>query len=114
MRCRREGSCAGSRATRTWWARRAWAGIPSESVVDKFGRTHDIANLFVCDGSVMPTQGSANPGLTIQALAARTADYLIAQGDTIFSSNRRSMEEPKIRYDLSPPYTKFKGNPRIG
>ena len=55
---------------------------PRSSVVDGFGRTHDIANLFVCDGSILPTQGSANPGLTIQALAARTADYLIEQGTT--------------------------------
>jgi choline dehydrogenase-like flavoprotein len=86
---------------------------PSTSVVDKFGRTHDIQNLFVCDGSILPTQGSANPGLTIQALAARTADYLIRQGDAIFYSNRRDQEEPGIRYDLSPPYTRFKGNPRI-
>jgi choline dehydrogenase-like flavoprotein len=86
---------------------------PSASVVDKFGRTHDIPNLFVCDGSILPTQGSANPGLTIQALAARTADYLIKQGDAIFFSNRRDQNEPGIRYDLSPPYTRFKGNPRI-
>jgi choline dehydrogenase-like flavoprotein len=86
---------------------------PSTSVVDKFGRTHDIPNLFVCDGSILPTQGSANPGLTIQALAARTADYLIKQGDTIFCSNRRDLNEPGIRYDLSPPDTRFKGNPRI-
>jgi choline dehydrogenase-like flavoprotein len=85
---------------------------PSTSVVDKFGRTHDIANLFICDGSILPTQGSANPGLTIQALAARTADYLIKQGDAIFYSNRRDPREPGIRYDLSPPYTRFKGNPR--
>ncbi|HLY42784.1 MAG TPA: GMC family oxidoreductase [Terracidiphilus sp.] len=86
---------------------------PSTSVVDKFGRTHDIPNLFVCDGSILPTQGSANPGLTIQALAARTADYLIKQGDAIFYSNHRDLDEPGIRYDLSPPYTRFKGNPRI-
>jgi len=86
---------------------------PSTSVVDKFGRTHDIPNLFVCDGSILPTQGSANPGLTIQALAARTADYLIKQGDAIFYSNRRDLSEPAIRYDLSPPYTRLKGNPRI-
>jgi hypothetical protein len=86
---------------------------PSTSVVDKFGRTHDIPNLLVCDGSILPTQGSANPGLTIQALAARTADYLIKQGDAIFYSNRRDLNEPGIRYDLSPPYTWFKGNPRI-
>ena len=56
---------------------------PATSVVDKYGRTHDIANLFVCDGSILPTQGSANPGLTIQALAARTADYLISQNGAI-------------------------------
>ncbi|MGA8727870.1 MAG: GMC family oxidoreductase [Terracidiphilus sp.] len=86
---------------------------PATSVVDKFGRTHDIPNLFVCDGSILPTQGSANPGLTIQALAARTGDYLIKQGDAIFYSNRRELNEPGIRYDLSPPYTTFKGNPRI-
>jgi choline dehydrogenase-like flavoprotein len=86
---------------------------PSTSVVDKFGRTHDIPNLFICDGSILPTQGSANPGLTIQALAVRTADYLIKQGDSIFFSNRRDLSEPEIRYDLSPPYTRFKGNPRV-
>ena len=67
---------------------------PRTSVVDKFGRTHDIANLFVCDGSILPTQGSANPGLTIQALAARTADYLISQGDAIFTCNQRDMTPP--------------------
>src|SRR5579883_910540 len=49
---------------------------PRTSVTDSFGRTHDIPNLFICDGSLLPTQGSANPGLTIQALAARSADYI--------------------------------------
>jgi len=86
---------------------------PATSVVDKFGRTHDVPNLFVCDGSILPTQGSANPGLTIQALAARTADYLIRQGDSVFFSSRRDLSEPGIRYDLSPPHTRFKGNPHI-
>jgi choline dehydrogenase-like flavoprotein len=86
---------------------------PSTSVVDKFGRSHDVPNLFLCDGSIFPTQGSANPGLTIQALAARTADYLIKQGDAIFFSNRRDLTEPGIRDDVSPPYTRFKGNPRM-
>jgi choline dehydrogenase-like flavoprotein len=75
------------------------------SVVDGFGRTHDIDNLFVCDASVIPTQGSANPGLTIMTLAARTADYLISQGDAIFTSGRRSTEAPPMRRDLSPPDT---------
>jgi choline dehydrogenase-like flavoprotein len=83
------------------------------SVVDRYGRTHDISNLFVCDGSIMPTQGSANPGLTIQALAARTADYLISQGDAIFDSSKRNMERPPMREDLSPPGTWGKGVPRM-
>jgi choline dehydrogenase-like flavoprotein len=73
----------------------------SSSVVDQFGRTHDIANLFICDGSILPTQGSANPGLAIQALAARTADYLISQSQTIFNSDRRDFSRPPIRRSLS-------------
>jgi choline dehydrogenase-like flavoprotein len=86
---------------------------PATSVVDKYGRTHDIANLFICDGSVMPTQGSANPGLTIQALAARAGDYLVAQGDRIFNDAKRGMERPRVRHDLSPPATWGHGAPRL-
>jgi choline dehydrogenase-like flavoprotein len=86
---------------------------PRTSVVDKFGRTHDIANLFICDGSILPTQGSANPGLTIQALAARTADYLISQGDAIFLGKHRSQEEPSLRAALAPPRTFGRGVPRL-
>jgi choline dehydrogenase-like flavoprotein len=86
---------------------------PSSSVVDAFGRTHDIANLFVCDGSIMPTQGSANPGLTIQALAARAADYLISQGSSIFHSDTRDMTPPPVRRELSPPGTHGPGMPRL-
>ncbi len=78
---------------------------PATSVVDRYGRSHDIANLFICDGSIMPTQGSANPGLTIQALAARAADYLISQGAAIFNSDKRDMECPPVRRNLSPDAT---------
>jgi choline dehydrogenase-like flavoprotein len=85
----------------------------NSSVVDGFGRSHDIANLFICDGSVLPTQGSANPGLTIQALAARTADYLISQASTIFNSSRRDMTPPPVRRELSPPGTHGAGVPRL-
>jgi choline dehydrogenase-like flavoprotein len=45
-------------------------------VVDANLRSFAIPNLFVVDGSVCPTQGSANPALTIMSLAARAADYL--------------------------------------
>ncbi len=86
---------------------------PRTSVCDKFGRTHDIPNLFVCDGSILPTQGSANPGLTIQALAARTADYLIEQGSRVFTSNDRPLDPPRVRRDLSPPESIGHGVPRL-
>jgi choline dehydrogenase-like flavoprotein len=86
---------------------------PKTSVVDKFGRTHDIPNLFVCDGSILPTQGSANPGLTIQALAARTADYLVSQGNRIFETNERSLDTPRFRRDLAPSSTWGNGTPRM-
>ena len=49
---------------------------PDDSVVDRWCRSWDVPNLLIVDGSVMPTQGSANPALTISALAARTADWL--------------------------------------
>jgi len=72
-----------------------------------------VPNLFVMDGSVMPTQGSANPGLTIQALAARTADYLISQNEAIFTSNRRDMTKPPCRHSLAPPGTFTRGIPHL-
>ena len=52
---------------------------PEESVVDSDHRVWGHPNLFVSDGSVMPTQGSANPALTVMALASRLADRLDAK-----------------------------------
>ena len=49
---------------------------PEHSVVDADHRAWDVPNLFIADGSVMPTQGSANPALTIMALASRLAERL--------------------------------------
>ncbi|MBE7218209.1 MAG: GMC family oxidoreductase, partial [Caulobacteraceae bacterium] len=46
---------------------------PGSSVVNADGRSWDIPNLWVCDGSVFPTVGGVNPSLTIYALAMRTA-----------------------------------------
>ncbi len=49
---------------------------PEHSVVDSDHRVWGVPNLFVADGSVCPTQGSANPALTIMALASRLAERL--------------------------------------
>ena len=51
---------------------------PKTSVVDADCRSWDIPNLWVCDGSVFPTVGGANPSLTIQAIACRTGDRIKA------------------------------------
>ncbi len=53
---------------------------PETSVVDSQHRAWRVPNLFLCDGSVMPTQGSANPALTIMTLASRLAELLVAKG----------------------------------
>ncbi|MBR8392484.1 GMC family oxidoreductase [Burkholderia cenocepacia] len=47
---------------------------PRTSVVDSYGRAHDVANLFVFDGSVMPTTSCVNPTGTVAALALRNAE----------------------------------------
>lgn len=49
---------------------------PRDGVVNKWGQTHDIPNLFVSDGSQFTTGASENPTLTIVALALRQADYI--------------------------------------
>jgi choline dehydrogenase-like flavoprotein len=51
---------------------------PDASVVDPWGRTHDVANLHIVDGSVFVTAAALNPTSTIQALALRAADRLLA------------------------------------
>jgi choline dehydrogenase-like flavoprotein len=54
----------------------AMSASPEDGVVDSDHRAWEVPNLFICDGSVMPTQGSANPALTIMALACRLAERL--------------------------------------
>ena len=49
---------------------------PTQSVVDRHHRAHDVANLFVCDGSSLVTSGRGQPTMTIQALAFRAARYI--------------------------------------
>ena len=52
---------------------------PENSVVDADQRVWDVPNLLVADGSVCPTQGSANPALTIMALSSRLAERLASK-----------------------------------
>jgi|SRR5215211_3083332 len=46
---------------------------PSDSVVDRWGRAHEVPNLWIVGSSVFPTSSTANPTLTLAALTLRTA-----------------------------------------
>jgi choline dehydrogenase len=48
------------------------------SVINPDHRTHDVPNLFLCDGSSLVTSGRGQPTMTIQALAYRAADRITA------------------------------------
>jgi len=50
---------------------------PETGVVDRNLRSFAVPNLWITDGSTLPTQGAANPALTIMALVARAADVMV-------------------------------------
>lgn len=52
---------------------------PEDGVVNKWGQSHDIKNLFISDGSQFTTGAAENPTLTIVTLALRQADYITEQ-----------------------------------
>jgi hypothetical protein len=55
-----------------------YAGYTPHPALRPPRRRGAVPNLYITDGSVLPTQGSANPALTIMAVAARAAEQLIA------------------------------------
>ena len=52
---------------------------PEDGVVNKWGQSHDVPNLFVSDGSQFTTGAAENPTLTIVALAIRQAEHIAAE-----------------------------------
>jgi len=67
---------------------------PASSVLDTFGRAHDLDNLYVVDGSFFPSATAVNPALTIAAQALRVGDHLCERlgartvhDDTVRSDN---------------------------
>jgi choline dehydrogenase-like flavoprotein len=53
------------------------------SVVDSFGQTHEIANLYVAGPGIFPTEGAPNPTYTIFALSLRGAEHLAASWSSV-------------------------------
>ena len=57
---------------------------PKQSVVNEWGRCHDVKNLFIVDGSVFVTSGGVNPTSTIQALSLYFADQMKSRLSNLF------------------------------
>jgi len=57
---------------------------PARSVVNGWGRAHEVKNLFIVDGSIFTTSGGVNPTSTIQALALYIADQMKQRLATLF------------------------------
>ena len=76
---------------KVWW-RAGWHQMgtcrmgndPKNSVVNSWGRSHDIKNLFIVDGSIFVTAGAVNPTSTIQALALYIGDRIKTNIETLF------------------------------
>jgi len=56
----------------------------ASSVVNEWGRSHDVRNLFIVDGSVFVTSGGVNPTTTIQAVALYIAEQMKQRLDRLF------------------------------
>ncbi|RJQ42906.1 MAG: GMC family oxidoreductase [Nitrospiraceae bacterium] len=50
---------------------------PRTSVLNSFCQSHDVKELFVIDASCFVSSSTSNPSLTIQAIAKRSAEYII-------------------------------------
>jgi choline dehydrogenase-like flavoprotein len=57
---------------------------PKQSIVNEWGRSHDVKNLFIVDGSIFVTSAGVNPTCTIQALALFIADSMKQRLATLF------------------------------
>ena len=66
--------------TSTRSARRAWATIRAQSVIDSHGKAHDVDGLYVVDSSGAADAGALNSGLTIAAVALRAAASVELRG----------------------------------
>jgi choline dehydrogenase-like flavoprotein len=53
------------------------------SVVNSYGQTHEVPNLFIAGPGIFPTEGASNPTYTIFALSQRGAEHLAATWSTL-------------------------------
>jgi choline dehydrogenase-like flavoprotein len=52
---------------------------PRTSAAKPTGECHEVANLWIGDGSLFPTAPGVNPAISIMSVAARTASFIQAR-----------------------------------
>jgi choline dehydrogenase-like flavoprotein len=66
---------------------------PENSTTNKFNQTWDVPNLFIADGSSLPTSAAVNPTSTLQAVAVRCAEYIKANHAEILSQRTTPVDQ---------------------
>ncbi|WP_198344180.1 GMC family oxidoreductase [Mycobacterium dioxanotrophicus] len=69
---------------------------PADSVTNRWHQAWDIPNLFICDGSSMPTSAGVNPTPTIGAMAVRLADFLVREGNSLLGGDRPRLADDRM------------------
>jgi choline dehydrogenase-like flavoprotein len=75
---------------------------PRRSVADTFGRTHQVENLFLGDGSVFASAGGFNPSVTIMALSLRMARHIAGVRPASHVRHRRHHHHRRHRHRRAP------------
>src|SRR5256885_15100849 len=87
-------SVAGEAATAHIMGTARMGDDPRRSVVDAWGRAHEVENLFLADGSVFASAGGMNPSLTIMALSLRMARHIAGGRGPAKRKRRRHHRRP--------------------
>src|SRR5580698_1217011 len=95
------------------WGHAGWGQIPAHqsSTSSVAATTSQISSSAMA--ASFQRRAPQIPGSRFQALAARTADYLVSQGERIFTSNERDMTTSPMRGELAPPEAWGKSVPRL-
>jgi choline dehydrogenase-like flavoprotein len=81
---------------------------PRDGVVNKFGQTHDVKNLFISDGSQFTSGAACNPTLTIVSLAIRQADHIAGAMQRKENQERLSSDAKMVhRFEIAIKFTQI-------
>ena len=91
-----------------------WATTRGPRSIDRYHRTHDVRNLFICDGSSMVTSSRGQPTETISALAFRAGEHIAAfarRGENLTARRPRELDSQR---PMPLPTSNSQGNAHSG